>query len=223
MSVQTDKNPIILVSEYAIKNIRQTFKSKLGFRPTKSKKDLESYFSQLDSSLMALKYSYLSLDELVNHPDIENLKKVANELLIAIQSANNTPSTNKLAHSTIEWGIRILLGMSTRLKFSIMELGSGIDIIVVRVRNIQKKGKLIQTRAYDNEREYTIMTNMLEIQPNINLAAAILPPTEIGGQISEAMYLGLEERSEKAGHSLIPNEVDLKEVNAILHQLLKNK
>ena len=59
MSVQTDKNPIILVTEYAIKNIRQTFKLKLGFRPTKSKMDLESYFSQLDSSLMALKYSYL--------------------------------------------------------------------------------------------------------------------------------------------------------------------
>ncbi len=61
MSVQTDKNSVILVAEYAIKILRQIFKFKLGFRPTKSKSELESLFKKLEASLMTLKYCYLSL------------------------------------------------------------------------------------------------------------------------------------------------------------------
>jgi predicted RNA-binding protein with EMAP domain len=221
--VQTDENPVILVAEYAIRKIHQTFKLKLGFRPTKPKNELDSLFSKLEASIMTLKYSYLSLDKLSNHNEIKSLDRVANELLKTIQPAKKTPSTNKLAYSTIEWGIQILKGLANRLRISDSNLGTGIDIRVVRVRNVQKREKIVQTRAYDNQREYTIMTNLLEIKPNINLAAAFLPPVEVGGEISEAMYLGLEERTEEAGHILMPTEANLNEVNAFLHQYLKKK
>ncbi len=221
--VQTDKNPVILVAEYAIKRIRQIFKQKLGFRPTKSKNELDSLLNKLEGSIMTLKYSYLSLDELSSHVEIKTLDRAACELLEAIQPAKKTPSTNKLAYSTIEWGIQILKGITDRLTVSDNNLGTGIDLRVVRVRNVQKREKFVQTRAYDHQREYTIITNLFEIKPNTNLAAAFLPPVEVGGEVSEAMYLGLEERAEEAGHPLIPIEVNLNEVNAILHKYLKMK
>ncbi len=126
-------------------------------------------------------------------------------------------------YSTIEWALTIFLGMGARLSFSSAELGTGVDIRVVRVRNIQRKDNLIRTRAYDDKREYTIMTNLVNITPSINIAAAFLPPMEIGGHISEAMYLGLNERSEDAGEIINPASIDLKEANAILHQLINKK
>ncbi|MHA2305458.1 MAG: hypothetical protein ACXACU_08700 [Candidatus Hodarchaeales archaeon] len=223
MDVQTDKNSIILVAEYAIKILRQTFKLKLGFRPTKSKAELDSCFKKLESLLMTLKYSYLSLDELRSHPDVNGIQDLAEDIAEAIEPAKQTKSTNKMTLSTIEWAISILGGMDTRLPFSSNELGTGIDIRVVRVRNIQQDNKLVQTRAYDDRREYTIMTNLVDIRNNINLAAAFLPPMEVGGKISQAMYLGLDERSEDAGSIVNPASVNLKEVNAILHQLFSKK
>lgn len=223
MSVQTDENPVILVAEYAIKILRQIFKFKLGFRPTKSKTELESCFKKLEALLMTLKYSYLSLDELRSHPDIKVIQDLADEITEAIEPAKQTKSTNIMTLSTIEWAISILGGMATILPLSNNELGTGIEIRVVRVRNIHRKDKLVQTRAYDDKREYTIMTNLIDITPNINLAAAFLPPMEVGGHISEAMYLGLDERLEDAGNLINPSSVNLIEVNAILHQLINKK
>ena len=64
------------------------------------------------------------------------------------------------------------------------------------------------------------MTNIPKLQLNQTIAAAFLPPREIDGQLSEAMYLGSNERSEAIGTYLTPNQVNLKEVNGILHQLV---
>jgi predicted RNA-binding protein with EMAP domain len=52
------------------------------------------------------------------------------------------------------------------------------------------------------------------------LAVAFLPPREVGGEISEAMYLGDEPRSEPPGTFLTDEQVDAREAESILHEEL---
>ncbi|MHA1971624.1 MAG: hypothetical protein ACTSW1_01455 [Candidatus Hodarchaeales archaeon] len=223
MSFQTDKLPQIIVAEFAIKKLRQIFRFKLGFRPKLSKKQIDNVLKQLEASLMTLKYSYLPKNDFLKNQEFEKIQKVAKELEMAIRPAINTSSTNQLAYCTIMWGILILAGIKRRMDYTLPDLGAGVDIKVLRVRNCQKLDKLVHTRAYDGNLTYSIVTNMLDVHPNINLAAAFLPPAEVGGVVSEAMYLGADERKEDIGTILQPESVNLKEVNAILHSLINKK
>ena len=169
---------------------------------------------------MILKYSYLSLEDLVSHEELKNIARKGEMLLDSLKPAAKTQSTNQHALSLLNWGILIFIGLERRMKIANDQLGAGIDIKVLRVRSVQKQGSLLLTRAYDDKHGYTIMTNMLNLQSNRNLAAAFLPPQEIGGQLSDAMFLGDTEFKVEAGTFLNPNEVNLREVNAILHQLI---
>ncbi|NIO13636.1 MAG: RNA-binding protein, partial [Xanthomonadales bacterium] len=51
-------------------------------------------------------------------------------------------------------------------------------------------------------------------------AVAFLPPREIGGAVSEAMYLGDDPRSETPGTVLDETQVDAREAASILHEEL---
>ncbi|NHJ02717.1 MAG: hypothetical protein EAX86_11310 [Candidatus Heimdallarchaeota archaeon] len=223
MALQSDIFPPIIVSEYAIQLMQKAFRLKLGFRPGLSKNELESLFREMQSSVKALKYSYLPIEEIAYLPEVKNLKEGALKLKEAIKPAKETKSSNQYTFSVIRWGIGIMQGMQRRIMNMTVDIGSGIDVIIVHVRNVQIQERLVHTRAYDSQRDYTIMTNLFTIKPNINLVAALLPPAEIGGYISEAMYLGLEERTEAAGTILLPHQINYKEVNAVLHQIISRR
>ena len=220
MSVVTDKFPPFLILELALKILRKTFLTKLGFRPSLSKNELESVLKSIESSIMILKYSYLSLDNLISHEELKNICSKGEILLESLKPAAKAQSTNQQSLTLLNWGVLIFIGLSRRVKVANDQLGSGVDLKILRVRSVQKQGSLLLTRAYDEKQAYTIMTNMLDLQSNRNLAAAFLPPHEIGGQLSDAMYLGNEEYEQEAGTFLNPADVNLREVNAILHQLL---
>ena len=55
------------------------------------------------------------------------------------------------------------------------------------------------------------------------LAVAFLPPREVGGSVSEAMYLGSESRSEAPGTVLAEEAVDAREAASILHDELHKR
>ena len=223
MSITTDKFPPIIIAELALRLLKKTFAMKLGFRPSLSKVDIETTLRSIESALMVLKYSYLPVNELIKHEELTNVYNGGLELSEALKPATSTPSTNQLLLANLKWGISIFLFLERRIKTADSNLGSGVDLKVVHVRNVQKVDNFLLTRAYDNEKTYTIMTNILDLRPNRNVGVAFLPPKEIGGTLSEAMYLGAEEREEEAGVVLTPNQVNLSEVNAILHQLLSQK
>lgn len=223
MSITTDKLPPIMIAEFALKLLRKTFQTKLGFRPSLSKQGLDKTLALIESSLMVIKYSYLPLNELLEHEELNNLQKNGLSLFGALKPASSTPSTSQLSLATLHWGVQIIQFLGDRLKFADSNLGSGVDLKVVHVRNVQKLDKFLLTRAYDAEKTYTIMTNILDLRPNRNLGVAFLPPREIGGKLSEAMYLGSEERDEEAGVILSPSQVDLSEANAILRHLISQK
>jgi len=220
MSLVTDSFSPFLIVELALKVLRKTFLTKLGFRPSLSKKEIDSVLKSIESSLMILKYSYLSLDDLITHEELKNICSKGEILIESLKPAIESQSTNQLSLSVLNWGVLIFTGLNRRIKVANDQLGAGLDLKVLRVRSVQKQGSLLLTRAYDDKKAYTIMTNMLNLQSNRNLAAAFLPPQEIGGQLSDAMYLGNNEYEKEAGTFLNPAEVNLREVNAILHQLI---
>ena len=220
LAFSSDKFPPILVGELSLKIIRKTLATKLGFRPSLSKKELDDILKKIESSFMVMKYSYLQQNELVSHEEIVNIEKLSLMLEDAFNPGKMTPSTVKISLLTLNWGVNIFRGLMRRMKVANEELGSGIDFKVLRVRNVQKQGEFLLTRAYDQLQAYTVMTNLLTLRPNTNLAVAMLPPQEVGGTLSEGMYLGDEEREEEAGQFLNPNLLKITEVNAILHQLI---
>jgi len=86
MSLATDKFPPFLIVELALKVLRKTFLSKLGFRPSISKVELESVLKSIESSVMILKYSYLSLEELISHEELKNICSTGDTLLKSLKS-----------------------------------------------------------------------------------------------------------------------------------------
>ena len=62
-----------------------------------------------------------------------------------------------------------------------------------------------------------MVTNMMNVSNDTVLAVAFLPPREIGGTVSEAMFLGSGERAEKPGTLLSEEQVDAKEAASIMY------
>jgi len=70
----------------------------------------------------------------------------------------------------------------------------------------------------DGTTNYTVVTNIPGIHPGDVLAVAFLPPREVGGAVSEAMFLGPGHRSEPPGTSIGESGVDAREAAGILHE-----
>jgi predicted RNA-binding protein with EMAP domain len=85
------------------------------------------------------------------------------------------------------------------------------------VRHVKKSGNFWNTRVTDGKAEYDVVTNLSGVATGSVLAAAFLPPRDIGGTISEAMFLGGEKRNEVPGTIYNENQVDAKEAASILY------
>ena len=93
-----------------------------------------------------------------------------------------------------------------------------MDIAVVQVKNVERGKGFLRTKVTDGVSEYAIVTNMTGVKKNDKLAAAFLPPSEVFGSISEAMFLGSQERPEAPGTYLNDDQVDAREAAAILYK-----
>ena len=76
----------------------------------------------------------------------------------------------------------------------------------------------VRTRVTDGVSDYTVVTNMTAVEKNDKLAVAYLPPREIFGTVSEAMFLGSEKRPEDPGTLLSDDQVDTREAASILYK-----
>jgi len=85
---------------------------------------------------------------------------------------------------------------------------------------VTKTGSLWLTRVSDGNIEYPVVTNIPGVRTGDVLAVAFLPPREVGGTVSEAMYLGDDRRTEPPGSALNEDQVDAREATSILHDEL---
>lgn len=123
-----------------------------------------------------------------------------------------------MLRANIRWCVRILAGLGERFGNSGLSLASGVDLLVVKVQNVAKLDNFLLTRVTDGSESHSVVTNLNGVSSNSRLAAAFLPPREIGGVVSEAMFLGEGERPENPGSRLSEETAEVKEAASILYE-----
>jgi predicted RNA-binding protein with EMAP domain len=217
MTHDSSKDPRILVAHRACALLKQTLQQKSRVKLHASRDRVVEMAAGLDSSVMALMYTYQEPADLAVSPMTEEIVDTAGEVAEALEPVISSPEAPPLIRANFLWCLRTLKGLAGRFSNSGATLASGVDLLAVQVRNVITRGKLWLTPVTDGTTDYTVMTNIPKIQAGDVLAVAFLPPREVGGEVSEAMYLGEERRKEPPGTLLDENDVDAREASGILH------
>ena len=218
MTHDTSKDPRLLVAELALKKFKRTIVLKLGIRPKLNKDETNNAFKTLESTLMACKYMYLEPAELADSEQVKEIVDTAKMLHDSLQELFEKKDANPNIKADLFWVFMVLEGLAERLRRGGEGLATGVDLMVVKVRNVVKKDKLWVTRVDNGKRELTVVTNMPGIGSGDVLAAAFLEPSVFAGTVSEAMFLGKDQREEPVGTYLTEDKVHLKEASGIIHR-----
>lgn len=218
MPHDTTKDPRILVARRSCSVLRWSLKQKSKSMITISRDRLARLIPICDSAVKTLMYMYQDPAALISSEPVRTLSETAATLTEAYHHLITDREDHSLLRANIRWCIRILQGLPQRLANSGSSLAAGIDLMVVKVQNIIKQNHFHVSRVTDGSETYTVVTNLDGIRVNNQLAAAFLPPREIGNTVSEAMFLGLIERFEEPGTLLAENQEDASEAASILYE-----
>jgi predicted RNA-binding protein with EMAP domain len=101
-----------------------------------------------------------------------------------------------------------------------------VDILAVEVSQVQTPAgskNLSECRCTDGSRVWRIATNIDGVKTDSKLCCAVLPPVEIMGIVSEAMFLGPESLPNETPLGLLgsPSETALGQARAQVLQIVK--
>jgi predicted RNA-binding protein with EMAP domain len=219
MTYDTSTDPRLLVARRACAVIRKGLQQKTAARPSVSKERVTELAAAAESAVMTLLYTYQEPEQLAASEHVAEIVTSSSELTEALAPLLSS-SDSPLLRASLGWGLRVLSGLPARLATPGTALASGVDLKAVEVRNVTAAGTLWRTLVSDGEHEYTVVTNLSGIRRGDVLAAAFLPPRDVGGVVSEAMFLGDERRSEAPGTILDADQIDTREAAGILHEEL---
>ncbi|OWJ55184.1 RNA-binding protein [Pyrodictium delaneyi] len=222
----------ILVAEHALGMLESIIRAKKLPIPVNWKKALELH-GEVRSTLMQIKFSFMPPTMLAHSEPTKKLQELSRELaaiLLPREWLEKTQIDQKTRHTIaeIKYAIRTLYGLPARLS-----LGDdndplyAVDIECVEVLSVAKHpnaDNLYITRARGIF-TYTIVTNLKDVRKGDLRAAAILPPAELRGQLSEAMYCsrGRIEAGCTVGRRPPVNEVERSEVEKIIYSIVKGR
>lgn len=218
MTYDTTKDPRIIVAQLACAVLKKCVKQKTQVQPGISRDSLTGLASACESAVMSMMYMYLEPQALASSQPMTNLSENAKAIAEAYQKLVSGKDDQSMLRADIRWCLRTLKGLQDRLSNSGASLAAGVDLAVVQVRNTAKEGAFLKTRVTDGAADYTVVTNLTGIETNSRLAAAFLPPREIGGTVSEAMFLGSEKQTGDPGTILGEEQVDAKDAAGILYE-----
>ncbi|MHA2298017.1 MAG: hypothetical protein ACXAEU_23555 [Candidatus Hodarchaeales archaeon] len=223
MSYNTTLNPRILLAEIAVYKLNNAFKARLPIRYTLSKKEIADIIKNMNSAVQVLKYSYISDDKLAKHEKTLELSKDAEKLYDCVIGGYRPKKELKttIYEATIYWCCRLLKRLPIRLLEDLAgrKIEAGLDTRIVGIRNIGmvEGTNLFITRVYDGHNDFTIVTNITSLKAGMKVVASFLPPAEVGGIVSEAMFLGGKEYpSKEYGTQIV--EASFSEVRSILKE-----
>lgn len=207
MSVPTDRNPRILVAEIAIRIMTEASKVRgAGFRPTLSKEQITELIHSINSNVQQLKYSYLSDEDLAKSEQVTEIAQKAEKIFESYKGAYMHPDgAGKLRkanvnESNVIWASRLLMRLADRIKEPFRPtIESGIDMQVVGIRSIIpiEGTKLFASKVFNGKEDFNVVTNLQTLKQGMKVGVAFLPAALVGGEVSEAMYLGDEEYPEE--------------------------
>lgn len=220
MTHDTTKDPRILAAQLACALLKKSVKQKTAVQLKVSRDRLSEPAAACESAVMTMMYMYQEPEALAASDPIKNMSGPLKFLAGAYENVLAAKDDHTLLRANIRWCLRMLDGLKDRFGNSGKTLASGVDLVVVQVRNVVKSGNFWKTRVTDGSGEYTVMTNMKDVAANTRLAAAFLPPRDIGGIVSEAMFLGSGKRTEPVGTLLGEDQADAKDAAGILYDEL---
>lgn len=234
MSVPTDKNPRIIVAEIAIRIMTEASKVRIaGFRATLSKEQINEIIRSINSHIQQLKYSYMSDKELIKSelvPEIAaDAEKIFDSYTSAYTQIDASGKQRKMSinEANVIWASRLLMRFPDRLKEPFRPtIEAGIDMIVVGVRSIVPipGTNLFSSKVYDGNQDFNVVTNLTTLKAGMKVGVAFLPAASVGGEVSEAMYLGDNEYPEDVSYGTpIYEGADFGGVRNILKQEFMKK
>ena len=229
--LDTAKDARLLVLEDALRRLNELVgnrKLKLHVDYTK----LGSTLQQAGSLIYEIKYSYVPASKVA---ELEATQKIVNGMAEfrrileeAIQSSGYKPSTLNESLSLTEafYSFRIVERLLNKLQDFDDEPAYAVDILAVELSQVQTvpdSKNLTECRCTDGSRIWKIVTNIQDLKTGIKLACAILPPVEMMGIVSEAMFLGGEPLPEdtELGFMKTPPSSALDQARAQVLQITK--
>ncbi|TXT57436.1 MAG: hypothetical protein BAJATHORv1_10138 [Candidatus Thorarchaeota archaeon] len=196
--MDTAKDARILVLEDALRRLNDIVgnrKLKLHIEYSKLNNELKT----AGSRLYEIKYAYTDSQALADSEAtkslVESIRNFSNIVKSAMASSGFNPTTTKdqLVHAELHYCFRIVEGFQQRLLDYDEDPAYAVDILAVEVSQIQgvpTAEKLTVCRCTDGTRIWRIVTNIPNIESGSKLACVVLPPVEMMGVVSEAMFLG---------------------------------
>ena len=199
-ALDTAKDARILVLEDALSRINEiTGNRKLRMHVKYS--SLVEAIKIAGSLFYEVKYSYLDSKSLASLPATEKLvsaiDKFADLFHTAVDSSGYKPSSAKEDHTLAEviYSLRIIKGFQDRLRRYDEDPAHAVDVLAVEItqtEEVKDSKNLVACRCTDGSRIWNIVTNLENAKPGVKLACAVLPPVEMMGMVSEAMFLSSE-------------------------------
>jgi len=196
--LDTAKDARILVMEDALRRLNDIIGNrKLKFHVEYSK--LGDILQQVGSLVYEVKYSYSSAESVAG---LDSTKKIVEGIgtfqkLIeqSIKSTGHKPTTPKETQIQAElfYCFRVIEKFRQKLLHHDDDPAHAVDILAVEIsqtRLVQDSKNLTECRCTDGTRIWRIITNISGLKIGTKLACAVLPPVEMMGIISEAMFLG---------------------------------
>jgi predicted RNA-binding protein with EMAP domain len=217
MTNDTTKDPRILAAQLACAVLKKCVKQKPAVQVKIAREKLNEPAAACESAVMTMMYMYQPPEILAVSDPMKTISESVNLLTDAYEKLITANDDQSLLRANVRWCLRMLGGLRERFKNPDKTMASGVDLVVVLVRNVVKSGNFWKTRVTDGSGEYTVITNLKDVTSDSRLAVAFLPPREVGGVVSEAMFLGSGKRTEPVGTLLREGQADAKEAAGILY------
>jgi predicted RNA-binding protein with EMAP domain len=229
--MDTAKDARVLVLEDALKRLNEiTTNRRVRVHLDYSK--LTESLKTAGALLYEVKYSYVEPKALADLDATKKLVAAIGEVGqvydSAIKSTSYKPKTVKEieAVSELSYALRIVQGLQRRFRECGDDAAFATDILAVQVSEahpLETSKNLTECRCSDGSRVWHIITNIKGLKPGTKLACAVLPPAEMMGAVSEAMFLGEEALpdSTKLGPMLAVSPSALDQARAHVMNILK--
>jgi predicted RNA-binding protein with EMAP domain len=201
--LDTAKDARILVLEDALHRLNEIVSNrKLKLHLDYSA--LDALLSKAGSLLYEVKYSYMDSNDLAQAPPTVKIVEIVEqfqELVDGALASGYVPNTKsqELALAEYKYARRVVNGFPDRLKRYDEDPAHAVDILAVEITKkqpVEVSENLQACRCTDGSRIWMIATNIQNVAPEMKLCCAVLPPVEMMGFISEAMFLGMNKLDE---------------------------
>jgi predicted RNA-binding protein with EMAP domain len=220
----------ILVLEHALGMLEKVISQRRIPAPTIDWRTAEKLVSEAGTLVKRIKYSFLPPSILAESDDVKRLTSIAEQLAKMLLAKEKLAGIKmdlktRLAIAEARYALRVMYGLPYRLK-----LGDdnnplySVDVECVEILSVTKHPRadnLYVTRAR-GILGYTIITNLKTIRKGEVRAAAILPPREFYGEISEAMYCSNPIPPEKCQPGRRPPQelIDTRSLEATIYNIV---